>query len=208
MHIMNKFKMKILSLFFVVSLLSACTVQTQELNATIPSVDGAASYVIGPGDMLQIFVWGNPELSVGVPVRPDGRITTPLVEDVVASGKTPSQLARVMETRLGKYIKKPVVTITVTTFVGRASQQIRVVGQVGSQSNIPFQQDITLLDVIISVNGLTEFAAGNNATIARIVDDKIVQFNVRLDDLANEGDMSANVKMEPGDVLFVPESWF
>lgn len=167
-----------------------------------------ASYLIGAGDSLQIFVWGNPDLSTTVPVRPDGRITTPLVEDVVASGKTPTELAREMEERLSRYIKNPVVTVTVTSFVGRHSEQIRVVGAVTQPQSIPYREQATLLDVMIQVGGLTEFAAGNKATLVRTIDGKQHKLRVRLADLVSEGDISANVAVQPGDVLFVPESLF
>ena len=182
-------------------------------DAAIP-VDLEASnqatqqYLIGPGDTLQVFVWGNTELSVTTPVRPDGRITTPLVEDVVANGKTPSQLARDIERRLSRYIKKPVVTVTVTQFVGIPSGQIRVVGEVQTPQTIPYRKDLSLLDVIIKVGGLTEYAAGNDATIVRKVGETLVKYKVRLKDLAEEGDIGVNVMMQPGDVLFVPESFF
>ena len=182
----------------------------RDLQLLEKSSEGQAAnlYLIGPGDVLDVFIWGNDELSVSVPVRPDGRITTPLVEDVVASGKTPSQLAREMEKKLNRYIKKPVVTITVTQFVGRATEQIRVVGQVRNPQTIPFRENLTLLDVVIAAGGLNEFAAGNNSTVARRVDGKLVHYRVRLDDLANAGDMSANAYVQPGDVVFIPESWF
>ena len=165
-------------------------------------------YLIGPGDTLDIFVWGNEEVSGPVKVRPDGLISTPLVEDLVASGKTPTQLARDMERQLAKYIKNPVVTITVTDFVGRPSEQIRVVGETVTPKAIPYRERITLLDVMISVGGLTEYAAGNSATIVRVVNGKRRQYRVRLDDLLKDGDISANVDMLPGDILIIPESMF
>ncbi|MCW9024270.1 MAG: polysaccharide export protein [Gammaproteobacteria bacterium] len=165
-------------------------------------------YIIGAGDMLRVFVWGNTDLSGEVPVRPDGRITTPLVEDLVASGRTPTQLARELETKLKRYMKKPVVTVTVTNFTGRYTEQIRVVGEVGSPRTLPYREYITVLDVIIAVNGLTEFAAGNRASIARTVNGKIHKIPVRLSDLLDQGDISANVQLQPGDILFVPEAWF
>lgn len=167
-----------------------------------------AEYIIGAGDVLKIFVWGNAELSGEIPVRPDGRITTPLVEDIVASGKTPTQLARDMERKLKRYMKKPVVTVTVTHFVGRFSEQIRVVGEVTNPMTLPYRESITVLDVIIAVGGLTDFAAGDRATIARRVNGKIKKIHVKLDDLLEQGDLSANLPMKPGDVLFVPEAWF
>lgn len=186
--------------------ISSCASDMTKLQTT-PS-GKAPMYLIGPGDGVQIFVWGNTELSITVPVRPDGRITTPLVEDVMASGKTPSQLAREIEERLGRYIRKPVVTVMVTDFVGRSSEQIRVIGEVTTPQTIPYKEDLTLLDVVISVGGLTEFASGNGASIARVTSEGIKRIPVRLDDLIKDGNISANIAMEPGDVLFVPESWF
>ncbi len=165
-------------------------------------------YLIGPGDNVNIFVWGNPELSSSVPVRPDGRITTPLIEDVPASGKTPTQLARDMEKRLARYIKNPVVTVIVTGFVGRYSEQIRVLGEAANPQALPFREQVTVLDVMIQVGGLTEFAAGNDATIVRLVDGEQMLYQVRLDDLIRDGDITANVDMLPGDVLIIPEAWF
>jgi len=164
-------------------------------------------YIIGPGDNVNIFVWGNSELSSSVPVRPDGRITTPLIEDVVASGKTASQLARDMEKELARYIKNPVVTVIVTGFTGRYSEQIRVIGAAAKAQSLPYKEHLTLLDVMITVGGLAELAAGNKASIARVVDGKQYQYNVRLADLIH-GDITANVDMLPGDVLIIPEAWF
>ena len=169
---------------------------------------GTPFYHIGPGDNLNIFVWRNPELSVSVPVRPDGRINTPLVEDLKASGKTPTELARDLESRLSNYIKNPVVTVMVSGFVGQYSEQIRVVGEATEPQAIPYRERMTLLDVMIRVGGLTEFAAGNRATLIREIDGKQKQYDVRLDDLIREGDISANVVMLPGDVLIIPEAWF
>jgi polysaccharide export outer membrane protein len=165
-------------------------------------------YLIGPGDQVDVFVWGNPDLSATVPVRPDGMITTPLVEDVPASGKTPTELARVMEKRLAKYIRNPVVTVIVTGFVGLYSEQIRVVGEAAKPQSLPFKKDMTLLDVMIAVGGLTDYAAGNSATLVRTVDGKRKQYRVRLDDLLKDGDITANVDMMPGDIVIIPEAWF
>ncbi|MBN4079041.1 polysaccharide export protein [Beggiatoa alba] len=165
-------------------------------------------YLIGPGDNVNIFVWGNAELSSSVPVRPDGRITTPLVEDVVASGKTSTQLARDMEKELARYIKNPVVTVIVTGFTGRYSEQIRVIGEAAKPQSLPYREHLTILDVMIAVGGLTEFAAGNKASIVRVVDGRQMQYIVRLDDLIHDGDISANVDMLPGDILIIPEAWF
>ncbi len=169
---------------------------------------GSPEYVIGPGDSVQIFVWRNEELSSAVPVRPDGRITTPLVEDLPAAGKTPSQLARDMEEALAKYVKNPVVTVIVTGFQGPYDQQIRVVGQAAEPRALPYRDQMSLLDVMIAVGGITEFAAGNRAVIVRRIEGKPTQLQVRIDDLLNGGDISANVAMMPGDILIIPEAWF
>ncbi len=165
-------------------------------------------YLIGPGDALKVFVWNNPEVSTSVTVRPDGLITTPLVEDLKASGLTSTILARHLEKRLSKYIKNPKVTITVTGFVGRYREQIRVIGQAATPSSLPYSENMTLLDVIIAVGGLTTYAAGNRATVIRTIDGKKKKIEVRLDDLIRDGDISANINMSPGDVLIIPESWF
>ncbi|MEO7385568.1 MAG: XrtA/PEP-CTERM system exopolysaccharide export protein, partial [Gammaproteobacteria bacterium] len=152
-------------------------------------------YVIGPGDTLQIFVWQHPEVSVTVPVRPDGRISTPLVEDVVAVGKTPTQLARDLEGQIGQYIRTPSVSVIVSNFVGTFSNQVRVVGQATNPQAIPFRQDMTLLDVMIQVGGLSETAAGNRAKIIRKIDGQEKQIPVRIQDLLNDGDTSKNIAM-------------
>ncbi|MFV2056615.1 MAG: XrtA/PEP-CTERM system exopolysaccharide export protein [Thiohalomonadales bacterium] len=173
------------------------------------TIEPAPMYIIGPGDNINVFVWGNGDLSTSVPVRPDGRITTPLVEDVQASGKTPTQLAREMEQYLARYVKNPVVTVNVTGFVGRFSEQVRVIGEASKPSAIPFRQNMTLLDVMIEVGGLTEFANGDGSTIVRTTEDGTrQQFVVRIDSLISDGDITANVNMMPGDILIIPESWF
>ena len=164
-------------------------------------------YLIGPLDTVNIIVWRNPELSMSVPVRPDGRITTPLVEDLDALGKDPTVLARDIEKALGKYIRDPVVTVIVTGFVGPFSEQIRVVGEAARPQALPYRQKMTMLDVMIAVGGLTEFADGNNARLLRTSEGNKI-YNVRLKDLVKRGDVSANVDVKPGDVLVIPESWF
>jgi polysaccharide export outer membrane protein len=168
----------------------------------------ATDYLIGPGDNLSIVVWRNPEVSQGVPVRPDGKITTPLVEDLQASGKTSTELARDIEKALSKFIQQPVVTVIVTGFVGVYSEQIKVIGQAARPQALPYRRDMSLLDVLIAVGGVTDFAAGNRAIILRTVDGKQQKLNVRLNDLVKDGDISANLPMRPGDVLVVPESYF
>lgn len=165
------------------------------------------SYLIGPGDTVSITVWRNPELSMAVPVRPDGKISTPLVEDLVAAGKDPKKLARDIEKELAKYIREPVVTVIVTQVVGSSSEQIRVVGEATKPQALPYRHKMTLLDVMIAVGGLTEFADGNAASILRTAEGN-KQYSVRLKDLVKRGDVSANVEMRPGDVVIVPQSWF
>lgn len=169
---------------------------------------GTFEYQIGPGDELQIFVWRNPDLSNTVPVRPDGRISSPLVEDLVASGRTPTQLAREIEGILEQYIREPLVTVTVVSFVGGFDQQIRVIGEATTPKALPYSTNMTLLDVMIAVGGITEFAGGNKASIVRTTDGRQSQINVRIDDLIKGGDISANLKMQPGDIVVIPESLF
>ncbi len=163
-------------------------------------------YLIGPGDELEVFVWRNPELSVTVPVRPDGRISTPLVEDMQAVGKTPTQLARDMETALANFVKTPQVNIIVKEFVGTFGEQIRVVGKATQPKALAYRRNMTVLDVMIEVGGLAEGAAGNRAKIIRHAGGKQSEISLRLSDLLNEGKISENVEMMPGDVLFIPES--
>lgn len=190
----------------VALVVSACASQ-RYLPA--PATAGAEgySYVIGPGDNLGITVWRNPELSTTVPVRPDGKISTPLVEDLPAIGKDPSTLARDIEKALSKYIRDPVVTVVVSNFVGPYSEQIRVIGEAAKPQVLAYRQKMTLLDVMIAVGGLTDFADGNAATILRTSDSN-KQYSVRLKDLVKRGDVSANVEMRPGDVVIIPQSWF
>ena len=164
-------------------------------------------YVVGPGDQVNIIVWRNAELSMSVPVRPDGRISTPLVEDLPALGKDPTTLARDIEQALGKYIRDPVVTVIVTSFVGPYSEQIRVIGEAAKPQSLPYRQNMTMLDLMIAVGGLTDFADGNSAVLLRTSEGG-KQYTVRLKDLVKRGDVSANVDVKPGDVLIIPQSWF
>ena len=165
------------------------------------------NYIVGPGDSLNIVVWRNPELSMSVPVRPDGKVTTPLVDELLAQGKTSIQIARDVEQALSKFVRDPIVTVIVTGFVGPYSEQIRVVGEAAKPQFLPYKQKMTLLDVMIAVGGLTDFADGNAASILRVSEgDK--QYAVRIKDLIKRGDMSANVEMKPGDILIVPQGWF
>ena len=173
---------------------------------TPPSGAVAASYVIGPGDTLQVFVWRNPELSVTVPVRPDGRVSTPLCEDMVAVGKTPSTLARDIEQVLSQYIRSPQVNVIVTAPVGYLSQ-VKAVVQVRTPQGVPFREGMRVLDLVLATGGLTEFAAGNRAKIVRVQDGKSTDIPVRLGDLINKGDVAQNVPLKAGDILVVPESF-
>jgi polysaccharide export outer membrane protein len=167
----------------------------------------APDYRIGPGDSLQIFVWRNPELTQTVPVRPDGKISTPLVEDMVAVGKTPSQLARDIETVLGEYIRSPQVNVIVTNPVS-AFSQVKVIGQVATPQSLPYREGMRVLDAILASGGLTEFAAGNRGKIVRKVDGKDTELRVKVEDLVNKGAMKHNLELKPGDVIVVPQSFF
>ncbi|HET7882768.1 MAG TPA: XrtA/PEP-CTERM system exopolysaccharide export protein [Acetobacteraceae bacterium] len=170
----------------------------------------ADQYVIGSGDTLSVFVYRNADLSeAAVAVRPDGRISVPLIEDITAAGKTPSQLARQIEERLKKYIQDPNVTVIVRSFVGPFDRQIRVIGEATEPAAIPYREHMTLLDVMIATKGLTKYAAGNRAeVIRRDADGKQVAIRVRLSDLLKEGDIAQNIEMQPGDTLIIPQSWF
>jgi polysaccharide export outer membrane protein len=169
---------------------------------------GEYDYLIGPGDQLEIFVWRNPELARSVPVRPDGKISVPLVEDLPAADKTATQLAREIEHALSVFVREPLVTVIVSDFQGVYQTQVRVVGQAGEPRSLPYRDNMTLLDVMIAVGGLTEFAAGNRSTLVRTVDGQTTQATVRLEDLIRDGDISANIPVAPGDVIIIPEAWF
>jgi polysaccharide export outer membrane protein len=175
--------------------------------STAETATTGSEYIIGPGDSLQVFIWRNAELSATVPVRPDGKISTPLVEDMVAVGKTPSKLARDIEAVLSEYIRSPQVNVIVTNAVSTFSQ-VRVVGQVITPQALPYREGMTVLDAILAVGGLDEFAAGNRGKIVRVTGGKQREVKVRIGDLVNKGDVSQNVPLKPGDVLVVPESRF
>ena len=166
------------------------------------------NYLVGPGDSVNVFVWRNPEVSGTFPVRPDGKMTMHLIEDLQASGKTPTQLARDIEKALSKYIQEPIATVIVGGGVGPFDQQIRVVGEAAKPQALNYREKMSLIDLMIAVGGVTDFAAGNKAYILRTVDGKQEHLGVRLEDLLKAGDISANVDMRPGDVLVVPESLF
>ncbi len=198
----------LLSLGVAVVVVGACTERETLPTAAINASGEAPLYRIGPGDSLQIFVWRSPELTTGVAVRPDGRISVPLIEDLSVTGKTPTALAREIEAELGQYVQDPIVTVIVTGFVGPFDQQVRVVGEAAAPQAIPYRANMSLLDIMISVGGLTPFADGNASTLVRVVEGEQLQYNVRLADLIKDGDISANVEVLPGDVIIVPESFF
>lgn len=193
--------------FFSIVLSACSTTQVAPVSATSPQ-ESVHDYLIGPGDTVNIIVWRNPEVSMSIPVRPDGKITTPLVEDLVAIGKTSTELARDIEKALAKFIQQPVVTVIVTGFSGPYEEQIRVIGQAAKPQALPYRKGMSLMDVLIAVGGITEFASGNKADIIRTVDGKQQKLNVRLNDLIKDGDISANVPVRPGDVLVIPQSFF
>jgi len=191
-------------LLFVVITLFGCTSAPVVEQEHKPSV--WTPYRIGGGDVIDVFVWRNPDVSVvGVPIRPDGRLTIPLVENIEAIGKTPEELARLIEGELQTYIKDPRVTVTVKQFVGDLGQQVRVVGEASQPASLPYREGMTVLDVVIAVGGLTEFAAGNKAMI---IHNDGSNSPVFLDDILVKGDFTTNQKLAPGDVLLIPLAWF
>ena len=195
-------------LFAALGALSQAAAQETPPPVAAPAPGGTSTeYIIGPGDSLQVFVWRNPELSTTVPVRPDGKISTPLVEDMVAVGRTPSQLAREIERVLEEYIKQPQVNIIVTTAVSTYSQ-VKIVGQVTSPQALAYREGMSVMDAVLAVGGLTPFAAGNRAKLIRTEGGGQKEYKVRLSDLLNKGDLSQNLALRPGDVVVVPESRF
>ncbi|MGK0306185.1 MAG: polysaccharide export outer membrane protein [Gammaproteobacteria bacterium] len=176
-------------------------------NSITTSVDDY-QYIIGPGDSLSIFVWRNPDISGSFVVRPDGKVTTSLVEDIEVSGKTPTALARQLEEQLGKYINNPRVTVSVSGFQGPLSEQVRVIGEAMNPRAVNYTERMTLLDLMISVGGLTEFASGNSAKLVRMVSGVQKTFEIRIDDLIKNGEIEENIDMLPGDIIIIPEAWF
>jgi len=214
----------LLSTLFLIS----CAYPPLENNVKVPS---DYTYIIGPGDGIEIFVWDNPDISKSVTVRPDGKISTPLIDDLVASGKTPSQLARDIEENLSKFVRDPLVSIMVNSFTGIYEQQVRVIGQISgggrsgggggggrgglgggnnrySAKAFPYKKDMTLLDLMIQLGGIGQYADGNRSSIIRTIDNKTYQFGVKIDDLIQDSDLSANIRILPGDILIVPQAFF
>ena len=208
--------LRIFTAIAAAALIAACSASdilgSERLDAAPSSASAAAEaspdYLIGPLDALEVFVWRAPELSTKVTVRPDGRISTPLVEDMVAAGKTPSALAKDLERTLRQYVKTPQVTVIVSDFTSTFDQQVRVLGEAQRPVALPFQSGMTVLDVMVAVGGLTEFAAGNKAVLIRGTGEDRNSYRLRLDDLLRKGNIAANVPVLPGDVILIPESVF
>lgn len=204
--------LKVVLVLLLAQFISACssnnTLPTATLHPSNTSDINSYKYLIGAGDVLNIFVWRNPEVSGSFSVRPDGMITTSLVEDIKVTGKTPTELARTIEEILAEYLLDPIVTVTVNNFVGPFSEQIRVIGEAAEPQGINYTQNMTLLDVMIQVGGLTEFANGDAAILVRIEGGQQKQYDIMIDELLKDGEISANVDMLPGDIIIIPEAWF
>lgn len=201
---LKSFLSGIACLLLALALASCSSHKYPEATGEVPDFD----YVIGAGDSLEIFVWGNQELSTTVTVRPDGKITTRLVEDIPASGRTSTELAREVEAAYSKYVKSPVVSVIVNRFVGIPTQQVRVVGEASKPLNVPYDKNMTLLDLMIQVGGLSDFANGNSTVLVRNFGGEQSVYKLRVEDLIRDGDISANVPMLPGDIVIIPEAWF
>jgi polysaccharide export outer membrane protein len=205
---MNFFKLSKIAAVFLLLVPAAAQAQNAAAGGTM-GASAAANYLIGPGDELEIFVWKNPDLSVTLPVRPDGRISTPLVADMQAQGKTPTDLAANLRAALGKYVQDPIVTVLVKTVAAPGSAaSIRVIGAAATPKSVPYRAGLTVLDVLIEVGGLNTYAAGNDAQIIRTEGGVSRGIPVHLADLMKAGDLKANVQLMPGDVVRIPERWF
>lgn len=186
---------------------SVATLAAEPVNQPAPQVVDAETYVIGAGDILQVFVWRSPELTTTIPVRPDGKISTPLVEEMLAAGKTPAVLARDIEKVLAEYVRTPTVNVIVTNAISVA-RQVSAIGQVRRPQAVAYREGMTVMDLVLAVGGMVEFAAGNRSKIVRKEGKKQIEVKVRLNDLVNDGDLKQNVALRPGDVLVVPQSRF
>ena len=217
---MKTFISAIIAVFAIAGCANQANVQQTSTTAQATTAGAAATqaastgddtgykYIIGPGDTLDVFVWGYKDLSVTVPVRPDGKITTRLIEDMQASGKTPTDLARDIEKKYVSYVKNPTVTVTVNKFVGSPSQQIKVVGGGAKPKTVPYRNSMTVLDVMIEVGGLSKFSSGNKAVLVRTTNGEQQSYKIRLHSLLKGGDITANRAVQPGDIIIIPESWF
>ncbi len=204
-------QLSIVGLVLTTFVMAGCSVNTLPEATTRASLTTNVNdyqYLIGPGDNLTIFVWRNPEISGSFIVRPDGKVTTSLVEDIEVSGRTPTMLARQLEEQLSTYINNPRVTVSVSRFQGPFSEQVRVIGEATNPSAINYTENMTLLDLMIAVGGLTEFASGNNAKLVRVIDGKQSTFEINIEALIKDGDIKENIDMLPGDIIIIPEAWF
>jgi polysaccharide export outer membrane protein len=198
-------------LLFATLAITGCSVNTLPTATTRASLTTNVNdyqYLIGPGDNLTIFVWRNPEVSGSYVVRPDGKVTTSLVEDIDVSGRTPTILARQLEEQLSKYINDPRVTVSVGSFRGPLSEQVRVIGEATNPSAVNYTENMTLLDLMISVGGLTEYASGNNAKLVRVINGRQITFELSIEDLIKDGIIAKNIDILPGDIIIIPEAWF
>jgi polysaccharide export outer membrane protein len=202
---------KTLALCTILATLGACSSNTlpsatahQSLTTSVDNYN----YLVGPGDGLNIFVWRNPDVSGSFIVRPDGKITTSLVEDIAVSGKTPNEIARLIEQELGKFIRDPIVTVSLNEFSGPFSEQVRVIGAATNPQAISYRENMTLLDLMIAVGGLNEFANGNGAKLIRVVNGEQKEYKVKIARLIKNGDIDANIDLLPGDIIIIPEAWF
>tara|TARA_Y100000034_G_C6830983_1_gene375070 strand:- start:209 stop:877 length:669 start_codon:yes stop_codon:yes gene_type:complete len=209
---LNTSALKLLATLLLSVLLWGCSSNAKLPEATVhPSLTSDINdyrYLIGPGDAVNIFVWRNPELSGTFSVRPDGMITTRLIEDIEVTGRTPTQLARELEEKLSVYINNPRVSVTIGGYVGPFSEQVRVIGEATNPRAVNYKENMTLLDLMIAVGGITEFADGNSTQLIRTVDGKQKAYRIYIDDLIRDGDISKNVDILPGDIIIVPEAWF
>lgn len=203
----SSFGTKIAASMLVIASLTGCASFNRYPPAPQVANNTDQLYKIGALDTLAIVVWRNPELSATVTVRPDGRISIPLVENLVASGKQPVELSREIEAALSKFIREPVVTVMVNNFQGVSTEQIRIVGEAAKPQSVAYRQNMTLLDVMIQAGGLTDFADGNNAVLIRGAEQS-KPYSIRIKDLLKRGDISANVEIKPGDIIIIPQSWF
>jgi polysaccharide biosynthesis/export protein len=211
MKVVSRIVPRVFLLFSIISLpfvISGCGSTPEEVSSDQRFPDQDYTYLIGPGDTMEIFVWGNEELTSTGIVRPDGKFTTRLVEDLEASGKTSTQLARDIEAAYSEYVKHPVVSVIVNGFVGVPDQQVRVVGEATTPLSVPYKKHMTLLDLMIATGGMTEYAAGNKSILVRTENGALNSYGLRLDDLLKEGDISANLNLMPGDIVIITESWF
>jgi len=209
---LNTSALKLLATLLLSVLLWGCSSNAKLPEATVhPSLTSDINdyrYLIGPGDAVNIFVWRNPELSGKFSVRPDGMITTRLIEDIEVTGRTPTQLARELEEKLSVYINNPRVSVTIGGYVGPFSEQVRVIGEATNPRAVNYKENMTLLDLMIAVGGITELADGNSTQLIRTVDGKQKAYRIYIDDLIRDGDISKNVDILPGDIIIVPEAWF